>query len=561
MEYKPALGEPYRPVLSAPKRLSSLLPEWSKSGCVIPAALFNGVDPPRALKPAEILTPRVTQALPLATTTAIPAPASGVRTPEPRKTPNPSRPANKETSSLSDSEVKGSGSDIPQPSSSDLKHVNTQITNPKVSDPKDSDSGTDRSESNENILYPQDTSPSVPVPEKGPAGAPEPQPTSPGSVDTEQSASQDPGLGRLESQALNGLERPGEVQDSVPKSSALGDPKTNDSDADRFEPNVLDNPSSTVEPSKNKPNDHSNAKEEHGEDSNPQEEEAEVLESDTGKVKSINDETANKSPVTYSKANGGDNSNVKPADGESDSFSISPTNAFKLDEAPSPIPQPGRDDYSKPNDLDPDPLPQVAENPEYPPSGHDRNEDAIKVEKLFSLSYLVKAPPTAGPDIIMDSQSRTVSVDDSLLLPYFGQVLPTAASEIAVDLQSKSVPADDSAHLHQSFTPAHPTAEADAVKHQSDDKTADTNNSTSILDAIATSQKSEVATSSASVAASAVQAGTGQLSNSDPQGKDMHSTALSKAKSLGSSSLALRVPGRLIYAFCTCVLPLGLLLA
>ena len=507
MEYEPALGKPYRPVLSAPKRLSSLLPEWSKSGCVIPAALFNGVDPPRALKPAEILTPRITQALPLATTTAIPAPASRVGTPEPRKTPNPSRADNQESSTLSDPEVKENGSDFPQPSSSDSKYANSQNTNPKVLDPKHSDTGTDESHSDENIFHPQDTRPSALDPEKGPAGASGPQPTSPGSVDIEHSTSQDPGLGSLDSQELNGPERPGEVQDSDPKLPALDDPKTKKSDADRFEPNILDNPSSTAEPSKKKPNDHSNAKEENGEDSNPQEEEAEVLDPDTGKVNSFNDETLSKSPGTYSKAHGGKNSNVKPTDGEYSFFHIHPTHAFKFDEAPSPNPQPGGGDYSTPNDSDRDALPQVAENPEYPSSGHSQNEEAITAEKPFSLPYLVKAPPTAGLDITMDLHSKTVSVDDSLSLPYLAKVPPTAASEIAVDLQSKTVSADESAHLRQSSTPAHPTAEADAIEHQSDNKTADTEKVTSILDAIAISQKFGVASSSASVAASAVQAG------------------------------------------------------
>ena len=108
-QYKPAPGNPYRPVLSPPEQIYRLQAGWSD--CVITHA-FAGIDPPRSLTPASALVPNLTPTPSqshVAETESIssvsgpaeagftgttrdptPSPAHKVHTAGPRSTPGPS---------------------------------------------------------------------------------------------------------------------------------------------------------------------------------------------------------------------------------------------------------------------------------------------------------------------------------------------------------------------------------------------------------------------------------------------------------------------------------------
>ena len=94
VHYTPVIGVPYRPVLSPPSRIKSLKRGWAD--CYVAPALFDGVDPPRSLHPADVLTitrpsstPMTSTTRPLLSFAVSPAPGPGIPEPGPERTPTP----------------------------------------------------------------------------------------------------------------------------------------------------------------------------------------------------------------------------------------------------------------------------------------------------------------------------------------------------------------------------------------------------------------------------------------------------------------------------------------
>ena len=87
--YKPAPGEPYRPLLAFPSKLTGLDPLWKNCN----QGYFTGYDPPRTLDHAAAMAPKVTPPL---TPNPDPAAAKPAATQEnlPKKTTTPADPAN-----------------------------------------------------------------------------------------------------------------------------------------------------------------------------------------------------------------------------------------------------------------------------------------------------------------------------------------------------------------------------------------------------------------------------------------------------------------------------------
>lgn len=435
MEYKPAPGEPYRPVLSPPRRLSSLLPEWSKSGCIIPAALFNGVDPPRALKPAEILTPRVTRVQPTASVTAVAAPASGVRANEPSKTPNPSTPDDKKVSTPSDPGTSESGSEVGDPSSPGLKQVDPKITDPNAVDSED----FDIHKSNSNNADLQVMKPSAPEPETTPVDASKPDSPKPENLDPKQAKAPPSDSQEINPQVVDGHDEPQGAQSSTPQVSNPDDPKAATSSPDRSQQNVPDTSSNDADSSNEYPENYQpnaytptvfDATGIDVSSSNAQGEE--VADPDTnipdsfmGQSKQLNSHgqdsamsRPNKSPAAESEANDGDVSMVKGPDLELDPFDVMPTNSSNIDDALSPTAKSDDGQYSTPNGSEHDPSSQP-EDLEYPPSGGNQNDDDVIAKPAFaddhSLSHQQSANvlPSTYSDAIVVSLSRTAPTDDS----------------------------------------------------------------------------------------------------------------------------------------------------
>ena len=427
MEYKPARGEPYRPVLSAPSRISSLLPNWSRSGCLIRAALFNGVDPPRALKPAAILTPRVTQALPSASMAAAAAPASGIRANEPRVTLNPSTISPMGLSILSDPETKESGSELSDPSIPDPDHVNPKNTNSKASE----DSDINRSDSNK--VGPQGVRPVTPELGEGATGASEPK-THPEFSDPKHATLQTSDPQDPEHQALDRHNKPETGRSSNLEMSISHDLNTDSSNSDRFQPHGLtDSPSITAKSSNQKskilpPHDHnpylsnSNKKE----IPHPDSREAEAVGFDTENPPSHNDQTKFKgkgaavspsnSPVTDPEANGEDKLNFRGTDDEIDPFHVLPTELFNTHEALSLSAKPSDGGHATPNDPEQDsssPLISL----KYPPSGTDPSREDRTLEQALTLQNPDTFLPSKGLDAIADLPTMTGSADDSTPSP------------------------------------------------------------------------------------------------------------------------------------------------
>ena len=229
VEYKPAPGVPYRPVLSAPSRLSSLLPEWSRSGCVISAALFNGVDPPIALHPAEVLTPRITQAMPLASVTATAAPASKVKASQPRQTLNPARIGDVDPSTSPNPETGESGPEFSDPSSTQSNHARSQFEAPRV--PGSETSETDTSISS--VVGSQDTSAGTPGPEQRAAEASKPK-IRPETLDPEHGTSQPHDPQDAEPPGLDEHDDPRERPHSTSGAFRKNDPKVEISNSNQY---------------------------------------------------------------------------------------------------------------------------------------------------------------------------------------------------------------------------------------------------------------------------------------------------------------------------------------
>ena len=545
MEYKPALGEPYRPVLSAPSRISSLLPNWSRSSCIIPAALFNGVDPPRALKPAEILTPRVTQALPSASMAATAAPASGIRANEPRETFNPSTIGPMGISILSDPETRESGSELSDPSSPDPDHINPKNTNRKASGSEDSD--INRSDSNK--VGPQGVRPVTPELGKGAAGASEPK-THPEFFDPKHATLQTSDPQDAEHQALDGQNKPGTGRSSNPEMSMSHDLNTDSSSSDRSQPHgLIDSPSNTAKSSNQKskilpPHDYNP----YLSNSNiidipdPDSRDAEAAGLDTENPDSHNDQTKfkgkgaavspSKSPATDPEANGEDKLDLKSTDDEIDLFHVLPTELFNTHEALSLSAKPSDGGHSTPNDSEQDPSSPLNSS-KYPPSGPDLSREDRTLENTLTLQNPDAVLPSKGLDAMADLPAMTASAHDSTSSP----------QHLAGD-----PPSGDSEGMEGSCS-----------------KTTTTDASPSVTVAVKSPETSRYMLSSARVAATALRLGGGAFGDTESQVANDSSKAKSSAATLfaarryPASSILIRVQ-ELLYKVRIQVLPWLLLL-
>ena len=164
-QYKPAPGNPYRPVLSPPEQIYRLQAGWSD--CVITHA-FAGIDPPRSLTPASALVPNLTPTPPqshVAETESIssvsgpvearftgttrdptPAPAHKVHTAGPRSTPSPS------TAKL-DPNTSGTS---PDPQNSQARKTNSELNEWQAPSSQEAASETQASSKNSKDLSTQD---------------------------------------------------------------------------------------------------------------------------------------------------------------------------------------------------------------------------------------------------------------------------------------------------------------------------------------------------------------------------------------------------------------------
>ena len=457
VEYKPALGEPYRPVLSAPSRLSSLLPEWSKSGCIIPPALFNGVDPPRALKPAEILTPRVTQSLPPASVATAAAPASGIRTSEPRKTPISSTRGDKDTSTLSDPETKESGSEVSDPSSSDPKHANPEDTAPKASDSEDP--STLKSDPHKEVA--QDIQTTTPGLGKGAVGASQPK-TSDENFDPKPAALQPSDPQDISPQALDEHDDPEKAQSSNSEVSKSDDSKSDSSNPNHFQPSVLDSASNTADSSK----DGSENLSSHNHNRHPSNsisqgvssldsQGAEAVDPNTDNVDSSNDESKskgkvagiprpNKSQVADLETTSNGKSDLEGIDGELDPFYILPSDVFSITGARPPSARLGDGEHFAPNNPKHDPSSRAGSLRYHQPTRDPSDEDKT-AKKAFTLHDSNEALPTKGLDAMVDRPSRTAPTGVSNLSPqHAASDLPPAISNAIDHSPSRTATADDS---------------------------------------------------------------------------------------------------------------------
>ena len=525
--YKPAPGEPYRPVLLPPSRLSSLLPEWSKSGCVIQAALFNGVDPPRALKPAEVLTPRITQSLPLPSTSvaaASAAPASPIRVGEPSKTSRPSTIGEKGASVLPDPDTKKSGSGIPALSSSDSKHPAPQDIDHQTSKSRDFD--TDGS--NANNVRPLDTKATIPTTVRGVPDASKAEPQSPENLDTKHAASQ-----RFTPQPQNGLETPKKTQGPSPKVTESNDPKPDTSDPERFRYKVFENPSNTVDssngesgnvPSDGQKPDVSNTDGMIASEANLQEaadsnaDDPELLDNGIKATNSIEKDTAislpHKSPVIDPEASSPSISILNAPDDEVNLFHVLPPESPNNHGPLAPKAQSSGGQHSRQQDSQRPPLSQIP-NLRYPQPGFVHGEDGT-ADKALPLEYLAQALPAASSNAAMDRPIPSISPNEENL----------SSQNSTNDIQlAKPDAMEDSPRK---------TASADRVtadvtgNGRNEIKTADAAASVTLSAHSATT--SRLGPTSATVAASGLPLGGGELSDSEDQGEMSHPAASSAAK-------------------------------
>ena len=180
--------------------------------------MFNGVDPPRALKPAEILTPKVTQVPPTVSAPAVAAPASGIRANEPHRSPNPSTAVDNVASTSSHPDTLENDSETSDPSSTGSKEKESKKSetkakgseDPKIHDPSFNSAG------------PQNARPGIPDPENTPATASEQSPSKLENVNMKQ-ANSPPDSQGTHPQVIDGQDTPAKVQGSIVKVSNLDD--------------------------------------------------------------------------------------------------------------------------------------------------------------------------------------------------------------------------------------------------------------------------------------------------------------------------------------------------
>ena len=178
--------------------------------------MFNGVDPPRALKPAEVLTPKVTQVPPTVSVTAVAAPASSIQANEPQRTPSPSTAADNVASTSSNPDTLESGSETSDPSNTGSNEKDSKKSDTKAKgseDPKIHDPSS-------NSADPQDTRPGIPDPENTPTTASEQSLSKLENVDSKQ-ANSPPDSQGTHSQVLDGQDTPAKVRGSIVKVSSL----------------------------------------------------------------------------------------------------------------------------------------------------------------------------------------------------------------------------------------------------------------------------------------------------------------------------------------------------
>ena len=449
MEYKPAPGEPYRPVLSPPHRLSSLLPEWAKSSCIIPAALFNGVDPPRALKPAEILTPKVTQVLPTVSATAVAAPASGIRANEPHRTPNPSTAADNVASTSSDPDTLESGSETSDPSTTDPKEDGSKKTDSKAKGSEDSKIHDPSS----NSADPQDAGPHIFDPENTPTTASEQSPPKLENVDTKQADSPSD-LQETHPQVLDGQDTAAKVQGSTLKVSNLDDSKADSPSTIHSLATVPDplshSATSGVEnaggfsPHGNSPyvsppsGEYTSTKDGQGDglvDSDNQSTGSQYGEPETGDSKSKDAAVSapHSNSVVETDANEDNISNISNVHQELNPLDILPAEMLGLNGALSPSAASGNGLPSKPKNAHGTSSPQ-SDNLEYFPSGDSTNTETGIAEVSPALQYSAKTHQALDPDIIDSLSDKTLLADGSTRVPLrFADDFTQLASDILKD--------------------------------------------------------------------------------------------------------------------------------
>ena len=515
MEYKPALGEPYRPVLSAPSRLSSLLPEWSKSGCVISAALFNGVDPPIALHPAEVLTPRITQAIPSASVTTTAAPASGIRASEPRETLNPARIGDVDPSTPPDPETRESSPEFSDPSGTELNHASLKVEAPKVPGSETSKIDT----SIPKVVGSQDTSIATPGPENGAAEASKPKPR-PETLDPEHATSQPYDPDDAEPPGLDEYDDPEERPRSTSGVSKKDDPKVETSNPNRFLPNSpTDSPLNIADTSNQKYKSLSPASSmNYPSYSNMEDgpglasQEPKVASSGTASADSLNDQESSK---------GGDAANPYPK------------NAPAADPGASGDEKSNFDDRYSDNNLFRLPLGKLFSTKEAQPLSAKSGDGKVSTLDGPGLapSYQPKNLDNSQPSLYPSEET----LKDAVTLHYSNGAVPYKSSNAMAGVPSMTASGDDSTlspqHSGSTLSPG-----ADTIVKPSTSKPSTADASASLTITASTSKTLNAVSSSASVAAAGLRLSGGELSDNESQGKNGSSS--SETRSSGTTRSA-----------------------
>ena len=515
MEYKPAPGEPYRPVLSAPSRLSSLLPEWSRSGCVISEALFNGVDPPIALHPAELLTPRITQAMPSASVTAAAAPASRIKANQSRQTLNPARIGDVDSSTPPSPETGESGREFSDPSGTQSNHARPHIEAPKV--PGSETSETDTSISS--VVGSQDTSAGTPGPEQRAAEASKPK-IRPEVLDPEHATSQPHDPQDAEPSGLDEHDDPRERPRSTSGASRKDDPKVETSNHNQYlSNNPADSPINIADTSNQKYKSLPPADSityppylnlEDGRELASQE--PKVASSNTANADSLNDQKSSKggdgakayaknAPATDPGVNGDEKSDSDDTYSDNDLFRLRHGNLFSTKEA-QPL-------SAKPGD-----------------------------GKVFTLdgpglgpSYRPKNLDNAQPGLYPSEET----LKDALTLHHSNRVVSNKSLNAMAGVPSMSASRDDSTlslqYSGSTLSPGENTVvELSTIKPLTADVTASTTTT------VSTSKRLNAVFSSASGAAAGLRLSDGDLGDNESQGNDGSSS--SETRSSGTTRSA-----------------------
>ena len=502
--------------------------------------MFNGVDPPRALKPAEILTPKVTQILPTVSVTAVAAPASGIQANEPHRTPNPSTAADNVASTSSDPDTLESGSETSDPSSTIPKGNESKKTDtnakgsevPKLNDP--SSKNTDR----------QDARPDTFDPENTPATASEQSSPKLENGGTKQA---DPPLDSqgTQPQVLDGQDTPAKVQGSIPKvsnsdGSTADSPSTGSSQATA--PNAVSHSAALGEENagESSPNGDSayvsNPSGEYISTKNSQGDE--IVDSATQSIGSLHGEpetwnskskdaavsAPSSSSVAETDANEDNVSDISSVYQEPNPSDILPAEMLGLNGALSPSAASGNGRSSKPKNAPGTSFPQ-SDNLKYFPSGDSLNTVTGTAEVSPAPQHSPKTHQALDPDNIDSLSGRFLLEDGSTRVPLqFADDFTQLASDIPKD-PPRATGATDPA---SSVTAATETSTISGIAHISP------------LLAAASAQDSRSAPSSAVLATPALGLGSDRTtsSSSGTKGLNINSAASSQVKSSANKMLA-----------------------